>query len=230
MNAGDIVSHAAMCYREGRMLQHGMNFRVAPSHSVILMSRRNGAPYNDQVLDGGRTLIYEGHDVPKTLGVRDPKRHDQPQRTPGGKLTANGKFDKAANDFKMGLSGPELVRVYEKVRDGIWTYNGVFQLVDAWCERSGRRTVFKFKLLLSDSEICGEPAGSLELPHTRLIPSEIKREVFKRDKGKCVLCGATDNLHFDHDFPYSKGGTSLSANNIRLLCLRHNLQKRDNIE
>lgn len=33
MNAGDIVSHTEICLREGRMLQHGMNF---PCHQAIL--------------------------------------------------------------------------------------------------------------------------------------------------------------------------------------------------
>ncbi len=63
-----------------------------------------------------------------------------------------------------------------------------------------------------------------------MIPSSVKREVFKRDKGQCVLCGRKDNLHYDHDFPYSKGGSSLTAANIRLLCARHNLAKSDKIE
>jgi hypothetical protein len=57
--------------------------------------------------------------------------------TPAGKLTANGKFEKAALEFKSGSRRPEAVRVYEKIKDGIWTYNGVFELVDAWTERSG---------------------------------------------------------------------------------------------
>ncbi|MCB0750248.1 MAG: HNH endonuclease, partial [Ignavibacteriae bacterium] len=46
----------------------------------------------------------------------------------------------------------------------------------------------------------------------------------------CVLCGSTDELHFDHDLPYSKGGTSISVNNVRILCARHNLAKSDKIE
>jgi 5-methylcytosine-specific restriction endonuclease McrA len=54
--------------------------------------------------------------------------------------------------------------------------------------------------------------------------------VWRRDGGKCVICGASDELHFDHIVPYSKGGTSLVAENIQLLCARHNLQKRDRIE
>ena len=69
-----------------------------------------------------------------------------------------------------------------------------------------------------------------DLKHTRLIPSDVKREVWRRDGKKCVICGETENLHFDHDLPFSKGGTSLSAKNVRLLCIKHNLQKSDKIE
>lgn len=37
------------------------------------------------------------------------------------------------------------------------------------------------------------------------------------------------NLHFDHDIPFSKGGSSLTAENVRLLCAKHNLEKSDKI-
>jgi hypothetical protein len=156
------------------MLQHGMNFRIASNHSVILMSRRPGVPYNDAVTDQGRTLLYEGHDVPRARGIRDPKRYDQPRTTSTGRLTPNGKFEHAALAFKQGQP-PEPVRVYEKIKDGIWTYNGVFELVDAWQEKSGRRNVFKFRLILTDAEIGSEPAIRLDLPHNRLIPASVKR-------------------------------------------------------
>ncbi len=230
MNAGDIVSHAEMCVREGRMLQHGMNFRVSPEHSVILMSRRPGAPYEDQVLDGGRTLIYEGHDMARTKAVRDPKALDQPACTPMGHLTPNGKFQNAAVNFRAGSAPAEHVRVYEKIRDGIWTYNGVFKLTDVWQQQSGSRKVFKFKLELADVELKDRNRKTIEIEHNRVIPAQVKREVYKRDRGRCVICGATDNLHFDHDFPFSKGGTSFSTANIRLLCMRHNLSKGAKIE
>jgi 5-methylcytosine-specific restriction endonuclease McrA len=59
------------------------------------------------------------------------------------------------------------------------------------------------------------------------VPSKL--EVWKRDHGKCVICGASDNLHFDHDVPFSKGGSSITAKNVRLLCARHNLAKSDKI-
>jgi 5-methylcytosine-specific restriction endonuclease McrA len=51
----------------------------------------------------------------------------------------------------------------------------------------------------------------------------------RRDCGQCVLCGSTKNLYFDHDIPFSKGGSSLAAANVRLLCAKCNLQKSDKI-
>jgi 5-methylcytosine-specific restriction endonuclease McrA len=54
-------------------------------------------------------------------------------------------------------------------------------------------------------------------------------EVRARDRGQCVLCGGKENLHFDHDLPFSKGGTSLTAANVKILCAKHNLQKHDKI-
>lgn len=211
------------------MLQHGMNFCPLSACSVLLTSRRPGAPYDDDIQEEGKVLIYEGHDVPRTRGIRDPKKYDQPFHTPRGRLTPNGRFFEAARRYKEGADQARLVRVYEKIKDGIWTYNGVFRLVDAWQQKSGRRKVFKYRLEITDSEL--PPSLTFEpSDHSRLIPATIKREVFKRDKGQCVLCGSKKNLHFDHDFPYSKGGTSISAKNIRLLCMSHNLAKGAKVE
>jgi 5-methylcytosine-specific restriction endonuclease McrA len=53
----------------------------------------------------------------------------------------------------------------------------------------------------------------------------VMQEVFVRDEGKCVMCGESDNLHFDHKIPYSKGGSSKDPKNIQILCARHNLSK-----
>jgi 5-methylcytosine-specific restriction endonuclease McrA len=126
---------------------------------------------------------------------------------------------------------PELVRVYEKIKEGIWVFNGIFSLTDPWKEFDGHRKVFKFRLELRVEGISVPATREREeLEHTRLIPSSVKVEVWKRDKGRCCKCRSSDNLHFDHDLPFSKGGTSLSAQNVRLLCQRHNLEKRDRIE
>jgi len=229
---GDIISHAQMCIEEGISLQKGMNFKIKGEATVILMSIRKGAPYADKVEEDGEILIYEGHDVPRNL-AKIPKSVDQPDYTPRGTLTENGKFFQAALKFKDGKSDAELVKVYEKIKDGIWVYNGVFELVDAWTEKSENRNVFKFKLHVTDKTIDQKEKRIKELKdldHNRVIPTSVKLEVWKRDKGQCIQCGSKDNLHFDHILAYSKGGTSLKAENIQLLCARHNLEKRDKIQ
>jgi hypothetical protein len=207
-----------------------MNFQLRDGYSVILMSRRSGAPYVDSIQEDGRILIYEGHDVPRGVVNSHPKQVDQPDRTPGGRMTQNGLFAKAAGEFKAGTRSPELVRVYEKIHAGIWVYNGLFRLVDCWKEQSGPRKVFKFKLEIVDSAASGQSATQSPPAEDRVIPSWVKLEVWKRDKGQCTKCGSNTDLHFDHVIPYSKGGSSRDPRNIQILCGHHNLAKSDQIE
>lgn len=225
----EVIHYTEMCSREGTNLQRGMNFGLGGNHSVILMSLRPNAPYRDRIEPDGSTLIYEGHDASRSLTVQDPKSVSQPMRTPLGTLTQNGKFYEAAQEYKNGKRSPERVRVYEKMRDGIWSYNGVFHLVDAWQEADGSRNVFKFKLVAVEGDEDFSRPVALHPQHRRVIPTAVKLEVWQRDGGRCVTCGATDELHFDHVLPYSKGGTSITAENVQLLCARHNLAKSDKI-
>lgn len=220
---GDIISHHEMCGHERTSLQKGMNFRLHGIRSVFLMSTRKGAPYEDRILSDGKVLVYEGHDVPRKAGAPDPKSVDQPLRTPKGTPTANGLFYQAAED-RGATADFERVWVYEKIKAGIWVYNGCFALRSAEMVQSGGREVCRFSLELVD-DATDTTARDPELEHTRLIPSAVKQTVWKRDGGKCVQCGSGDNLHFDHNIPFSKGGTSVLAENIQLLCARHNLEK-----
>lgn len=228
LESGEIISYREMCDVERASLQRGMNYKHQGQESVLLMSVRAGAPYRDHVEDEGRVLIYEGHDVKKTQAVV-PKKTNQPMIEPSGKLTQNGQFWEAAHRFQKGNADAETVRVYEKIKTGIWVFNGTFRLVDAWQEDSGGRKVFKFRLELESRDRPRE-TRSATLEHQRFIPSSVKVEVWKRDAGRCVKCGSGDNLHFDHVIPFSQGGSSLVSKNIQLLCARHNLQKRDKVE
>ncbi len=229
MEQSEIISYIEMCQREGLSLQKGMNFGDGKRASIILMSRRPGAPYEDAITDDGRTLIYQGHDIPKTASTLNPKIVNQELLLPSGKFSENGKFKNAADKYKEGMRPAEKVKVYEKIRDGIWSYNGLFALEDAWAEQAERRTVFRFRLTILGAEHVSAEGSSMEIGHARIIPSQVKQAVWKRDKGKCVECGATDNLHFDHIIPFSKGGSSLTESNVQLLCFRHNIAKRDQI-
>jgi len=228
----DILSYREMCDIENvQTLQRGMNFRLNPKYTVILMSQRSNAPYKDKIYEDGITIEYEGHDVPRKGYIHSPKQEDQMANLPSGKLTQNGLFIKAIEDFKSGDREAELVKVYEKIMPGVWSLKGIFELVDYKTVNDDTRNVFRFILKLTNLEtIDAVSRAKIEISHTRIIPTEVKKEVWKRDNGKCVKCGDNKNLHFDHDLPFSKGGTSLTAKNVRLLCMIHNLQKSARIE
>lgn len=224
-----IYSYREMCDAEDvQTLQRGMNFRMNPSYSVILMSRRSNAPYSDKILEDGVTIEYEGHDEPRTKDI-NPKEVDQPMKTKNGTLTQNGKFIESIEKYRLKQATPETVKVYEKIIPGVWSLKGFFNLIEYEQRNDDKRNVFVFTLTLSEKQDI-ETQESVDIEHTRLIPSEVKKNVWKRDQGKCVLCDSTKNLHFDHDLPFSKGGTSLTEKNIRLLCAKCNLAKSDKIE
>ena len=227
---GDVVSYLQMCSPFGVNLQRGMNYRLRQNESIILMSVRAGAPYEDRVEEGGKIIVYEGHDVPRTRLGPNPKQVDQPEFQPSGKPTQNGLFMAAVQRYKSGEAPPERVRVFEKIRDGIWAYNGLFSLLDGWKEESEGRKVFKFRLQVFDEPDSESTPASAEPGHDRVIPTSVKLEVWKRDKGVCTICGGNRNLHFDHIIPYSQGGSSRNPENIQILCAAHNLAKRDRIE
>ena len=217
----EVITYLEMCQRENTRLRRGMNFNLDGAHSVILMSVRPDAPYRDRFEKDGATLIYEGHDQSRTVINLEPKLVDQPAVTSSGALTQNGLFYRAAERFKSGQRDAERVRVYEKIQPAVWSYNGVFHLVDAWQEADGERQVFKFKLAaVKDEEDL--PASVPAPPNRRhLIPSSVKLEVWQRDQGKCAVCGATTELRFDLVPPASKRRSSPTAKGVQLRCVQH---------
>ena len=88
-------------------------------------------------------------------------------------------------------------------------------------------------LLLADVEKrrCGattRPRQDAEhVGHTRHIPSAVKREVWRRDEGRCAFisgtrrCTETALLEFHHVVPYADGGAA-TVRNIELRCRAHN--------
>lgn len=64
-------------------------------------------------------------------------------------------------------------------------------------------------------------------PGTRVIPASVKRDVWRRDKGRCAFVGSggrcreRGHLEFHHVIPFARGGTA-TVGNIQLRCRAHN--------
>jgi hypothetical protein len=234
----DILSYDDIVAIEGFRIQKGINVRPKDKpYSILLMSVRENAPYNDGFDESGSVLLYEGEDINTRRDVRDdhqlqPKKVDQPFFTKGHKHTNNGKFYFFAENYKLKrIDQPESVRVYEKLNPNIWSNKGWFDLVDVDLVfvPAEQRKVFKFKLVPKGLQ-SSTPEEREEFEFSRRIPTLIKRQVWERDQGRCVDCGSTKNLHFDHIIPFAKGGSSREISNIQILCGKHNLQKSDRIQ
>lgn len=63
-----------------------------------------------------------------------------------------------------------------------------------------------------------------ELLGSRKISQDVMDRVWRRDEGKCVMCGSREKLEFDHIIPFSKGGSN-TYRNIQLLCENCNRTK-----
>ena len=64
---------------------------------------------------------------------------------------------------------------------------------------------------------------------SRYISPDVKKAVWERDGGRCVICGSKRQLEYDHHIPFSKGGSN-TERNIRILCKECNRKKTDKIE
>lgn len=229
----DIFSYNEIVSKEGFNIQRGMNYRPQNKrYSIFLMSIRENAPYNDGFNTSEDQLIYEGHDVTRRESP-SPKKLDQPLFTKTGKLTENGQFFKATEDYKSKRKEkPELIKVYEKINSNIWVDKGWFHLVDVDYQFSEaeKRNVFKFILQPEGAKESMTLQEIEEFEFSRRIPTDVKRQVWDRDGGKCVECGSQKDLHFDHIIPWAKGGSSIEPINIQILCGKHNLKKSDKIQ
>lgn len=113
-----------------------------------------------------------------------------------------------------------------------WTDNGLF-----WAD--AELTDEEVGLLLFDRERKRDAkfdrlrkirAREEDLAATRRerIPDDVRAFVWERDEGRCVRCGAEDDLQFDHVIPVAKGGGA-AVDNIQIMCGDCNREKSDSI-
>ena len=74
--------------------------------------------------------------------------------------------------------------------------------------------------------------GRTAAPGSRHIPAAVRREVWRRDGGRCVFMGTRGRcreqgwLEFHHVVPFAAGGAP-EASNIQLRCRAHNLYEAE---
>ena len=213
MVKNDIITYDQLKQRYGN-IQRGMNYGKGAKPTIILMSARKDAPYIDKEADD--QIVYEGEDV---YGHPDRKIVDQ-------ELTRqNRALAEAAMKFVQGKRKAEPIVVFEKLENNKWIDRGEFKLVGVQRIFDGRRYVYRFNLSSGGEETEILKPDSYR---SRGIPSDVQKEVWKRDGGRCVKCGSSKDLHFDHIIPFSKGGSNI-LENIQIMCARCNIRKSDKI-
>ena len=184
-----IVSAAELAAREGVNLQKGMNFRDRGGQLSVFLVLSHEGRFMDEWDEDSETYVYQGHDSTTTEGG---KLRDQIAMYPDGRITENGKFFRAGNDFKDGSRREPLqVQVYEKLDPGVWYDKGIFNIVDAKHEAISDRKVFKFYLQLADAEFY--------TPHDpdkmeRMLSASEKGALWERCGGRCVECATQHGL------------------------------------
>lgn len=145
-----------------------------------------------------------------------------------GKLYSNFKEAKKAEGFKE--SKEISLRVgYGKYLSIVWLpvcqncYENKAKLPD---DLKTKELPFEFS---DKNELPSELSDNNESQSTRHIPSNVRREVWRRDQGRCVKCESRDKLEFDHIIPVSKGGSN-TARNVELLCQDCNRRKSNKIK
>lgn len=213
MAKNDIITYQDLKQRYGN-IQRGMNYGKGAKPTIILMSARKDAPYIDKEVDD--QIVYEGEDV---YGNPEKKNIDQEFSRQNRSLV------ETAMKFIQGKRKAEPIIVFEKLEANKWIDRGEFKLVGVQRTFDGKRYVYRFNLSsgAEETEIL-KP----ESYRSRGIPSDVQKEVWKRDGGRCVKCGSSKDLHFDHIIPFSKGGSN-TVENIQILCARCNIRKSDRI-
>jgi hypothetical protein len=69
-------------------------------------------------------------------------------------------------------------------------------------------------------------ARLVALASARKVCEDLRQEIFGRDEGRCVYCGATDRLGLDHVIPVTSGGASARFN-VVTCCIDCNTSKGD---
>ena len=115
---------------------------------------------------------------------------------------------------------------------------GIFSAVNSMVKESSKEEQRRLReeekeRLRAEREVGMSAQRQFIAQQRRLMSDSLRYDVMRRDGFRCQICGATQKdgvkLHVDHIFPVSKGGKT-EMSNLRTLCERCNMGKRDKIE
>ena len=229
-NCAQVVARAAFMTRaDTEHLVASLRPRAAPREGLRLLSSaalpRETPPSKQEAASPANPL--ENSCPPAPTSGPPPHRASHPTLEPVSastyslRVTVDGAFKRELEQLKALLA--------HKIPDGdVGTV--LREAVRCAIERHGKRKGAvepsrKRKTAPSKESDSGEKQRPAAREH---IPAVVRREVWKRDGGRCAwrspdghLCGSTWKVEVDHIEPVALGGRS-TADNCRLLCASHN--------
>jgi hypothetical protein len=169
----------------------------------MLREIKNARFARRRTLLGRRYLLHAGRDAGPISWGRRAFRAIQAEQ----ELRPVALFDDEARAYWLFEQ-----RVYWE--DEQLTADDVLALVRQRRRRAERR------LERAHAELAGEGVE----PRRRPIPRAVRRAVFERDGGRCVECGSSFEIQYDHIIPVAMGGAATVAN-LQILCAPCNRAK-----
>lgn len=176
--------------------------------------RLGDCSFESDLLNDGWWELHDRGDIDRRLALKDAADAllvlAEASPVPGWKLP---KFLQNADPFIVWLYRGRVWRVDEDV-----TSDDVKALVDR--RRQKRRSEIERAKVAVTIEQSPDRRGG--------ISDEIKIFVWQRDGGRCVRCGSSEKLEFDHIIPVVMGGAD-TARNLQILCEACNRSKGGNL-
>jgi 5-methylcytosine-specific restriction endonuclease McrA len=230
-NCDEILARAAFMTRaETEHLVASLQPRTAPREGLRLLSPSRATPSREtpspqQEPSAAAPPPHDGFTLPPEI-TPPPRPTSRPTlesfsaTTYSLRVTVDLPFKQELDELKALLA--------HKISDG--DLGAVLrEAVRCALEKHGRRKGAAEPSRKPESAQPEKSANEKRRPEAREhIPAAIRREVWKRDGGRCAwrsadghVCGSTWKLEIDHVEPVVRGGSS-KVDNLRLTCFTHN--------
>jgi len=245
-NVSELVTRAAFLSKaDTERLVVAIRPRVAPKDGVRRVSSGVGSTPAPCPVAGALALAPASDAAPVTaapasapLAVPAPVPVARPELRPVAQDTyslrvtidaaCKAELDQLASLLSHKTGGDLAAVLREAIRCGILRHGKRRGAVEPERRRRRAGTDRKAPDRAAAGEVGSSSPSSPRQVDPRAIPMEVKREVMKRDGGRCAWtspdgkrCGSTWRLEFGHIVPVAAGGQP-TADNIRVECGVHN--------